>query len=104
MKTTNHRGMNERLAFIDILRGVSSFAVAIGHLLFQFFLAPMEYSQVIMALPTQAVVFPNWLNTVALIGPALSATSVAVFFLISGFVIPFTLEKSSINNLSLIHI
>jgi peptidoglycan/LPS O-acetylase OafA/YrhL len=82
-----------RVEFLDILRGLSSVSVAICHLLIQFFLAPNEYARIIMATPIQQQIVPEWIGYISWIGPNLIITNVAVFFLISGFVIPFSFKK-----------
>jgi peptidoglycan/LPS O-acetylase OafA/YrhL len=84
-------GSANRLAFADILRGVAALAVVVGHFTYLFLHSPELVAQLTMAEPLQPVAIPA--VVIRLIGLfEFPSIGVAVFFLISGFVIPLSLE------------
>lgn len=84
-----------RLAFLDVLRGLAAPAVVIGHYIVLFLTAPQIVAKFTMAEPIAVVALPAPLTQFyALFN--LAGVGVGVFFLISGFVIPLSLEGASV--------
>lgn len=89
--------MSQRLEFANALRGIAAFTVVIAHLFGVFWYArDLAGAAANTTVPSvEAVPIPalvQWLNAVPIIwGPF----GVALFFLISGFVIPFSFRKAS---------
>jgi peptidoglycan/LPS O-acetylase OafA/YrhL len=84
-------GLANRLAFADLLRGLAALAVVIGHYSILYLTEPHIISAVTLGEPTRAVPVPEGLASI-LSWFNFPAIGVAVFFLISGFVIPLSLE------------
>ena len=89
----------QKIEFANTLRGFAALAVLISHYLGAFWTRrpAVEYltntpSLSIDLHPTPTIV--TWLNAFPIFN--WGAVGVAIFFLISGFVIPFTLRKSSL--------
>jgi peptidoglycan/LPS O-acetylase OafA/YrhL len=83
-----------RLAFADLLRGIAALIVVVGHFTYLYLHSPEVVAVITMSEPTPAVEFPQLilkLNDLF----NLPSMGVAVFFLISGFVIPLSLEGTS---------
>ena len=85
----------QRLAFADVLRGLASITVVIGHFIVLSLTAPDHVAAVTAGAPGEKVAFPAWLDQ-AIVMANPPATGVAVFFLISGFVIPMSLANSTV--------
>ncbi len=95
MQSVAMKGSADRLAFADLLRGLAAPAVMLGHFTILYLTDPR-----IVALITQAELYPktepsafvdflnNYFN--------FASIGVAVFFLISGFVIPLSLEGTDV--------
>jgi peptidoglycan/LPS O-acetylase OafA/YrhL len=90
-------GSSQRLAFADLLRGLAALTVVLGHFTVLFLQRPKIVAALTMAEPGQAVSFPAWIDRAYDIFN-LASIGVAVFFLISGFVIPLSLEGSSVRS------
>ena len=87
-------GSADRLAFADLLRGVAALAVVIGHFTVLYLTAPDVVSLIVMGEPSTKVVLPQIAtDLIELVN--LPSMGVAVFFLISGFVIPLSLEGTT---------
>jgi peptidoglycan/LPS O-acetylase OafA/YrhL len=84
-------GLANRLAFADLLRGLAALAVVIGHYSLGYLIEPHVIAAVTLGEPTQAVPLPESLAPI-LFWFNFPSIGVAVFFLISGFVIPLSLE------------
>ncbi|WP_167444519.1 acyltransferase family protein [Paraburkholderia bryophila] len=89
---------NQRLEFANALRGVAALSVLISHYLGIFWFARPITEALInapiadaAALPTPAIA--AWLESLPI---ASGPFGVALFFMISGFVIPFSFERSSV--------
>ena len=84
----------QRLAFADVLRGLASLGVVVGHFLFLPLTKPDLVATITAGVPGEAVAFPAWVNwLIVTFSPP--GIGVAVFFLISGFVIPMSLATST---------
>lgn len=83
------RGRASRYGFIDSIRGIAACLVLLQHSLYQ--------SGLLGPWPNERLTgfIPNWLE--------LGETGVVAFFLVSGFVIPFSLEKTNDFKLFWIH-
>lgn len=85
----------ERLAFVDLLRGLAAFGVAIGHLVMLFLLYPAVVANITMAEPIPPLSIPSaFVKAYEIVDFA--SVGVAAFFIISGFVIPLSLEGASV--------
>ena len=85
----------DRVEFADLLRGLAAFAVVIGHLILCFAYDPPLMALITLSEPWPPIVVPQIVDGLARVfGDAVMG--VAVFFLISGFVIPLSLEGTSI--------
>jgi len=91
--------MHKKIAFANTLRGLACLAVVFNHHYGVFWFGRQTVSNLINAPILDAATYPTplgitWLNTI----PAINwgAYGVALFFLISGFVIPFSLQKTSL--------
>lgn len=87
---------NKRIDFANTLRGFAALAVVISHYYGVFWSMRVEVGHIINAptLPLETHAFPSyisWLHAVPIFN--WGAYGVALFFIISGFVIPFTLQK-----------
>jgi peptidoglycan/LPS O-acetylase OafA/YrhL len=83
-----------RLAFADLLRGLAALIVVLGHYTLLYLTRPEIVATITLGEPTPAMTIPQS------IAPVLdlfnfASIGVAVFFLISGFVIPLSLEGTS---------
>jgi peptidoglycan/LPS O-acetylase OafA/YrhL len=87
-------GSANRLAFADLLRGVAALAVVIGHFTVLYLTAPDVVSLIVMSEPSAKVMLPK-IATDLIELFNLPSMGVAVFFLISGFVIPLSLEGTT---------
>jgi peptidoglycan/LPS O-acetylase OafA/YrhL len=87
-------GSANRLAFADLLRGIAALVVVIGHFTILYLTAPEVVSHIVMSEPSAPVTLPP-LVTELFEMLNLPSMGVAVFFLISGFVIPLSLEGTS---------
>jgi peptidoglycan/LPS O-acetylase OafA/YrhL len=87
-----------KLEFADCLRGLACLAVLASHLLGLFWNAPEMAAQFANAAPPPAELRPPVVALVTRVVPHvdLGALGVAVFFLISGFVIPISLDRYSV--------
>lgn len=84
-------GAVNRLAFADLLRGIAALGVVIGHFTVLYLTNPDVVSLIAIGEPSQAVILPK--SVTEFIGFFnLPSMGVAVFFLISGFVIPLSLQ------------
>jgi peptidoglycan/LPS O-acetylase OafA/YrhL len=88
----------QRIAFANTLRGIAALTVVINHYFGVFWLSRDVIERMINAplLPLEAVATPEvvlWISTMPYFN--WGAFGVALFFLISGFVIPFSLRKLS---------
>jgi len=82
-----------RIAFAHNLRGIAALLVAIAHLVLMFWANP-AYTSVLVnapAYPGPAIAAFQWLSSHLPLAPA--HLGVALFFLISGFVIPFSFQR-----------
>jgi peptidoglycan/LPS O-acetylase OafA/YrhL len=87
-------GSANRLAFADLLRGIAALVVVIGHFTVLYLTAPEVISAIVMSEPSAAVPLAKILaDLVELLD--LPSMGVAAFFLISGFVIPLSLEGTN---------
>jgi peptidoglycan/LPS O-acetylase OafA/YrhL len=84
----------QRLAFADLLRGLAALTVALGHFTVLFLNAPDVVAKITVAEPISKIGFPDALAK-AYSFFDLASVGVAVFFLISGFVIPLSFEGAS---------
>lgn len=87
-------GSANRLAFADLLRGVAALVVVIGHFTVLYLTAPKVISLIVMSEPSAAVRLPQILTELVEIFN-LPSMGVATFFLISGFVIPLSLDGTN---------
>jgi peptidoglycan/LPS O-acetylase OafA/YrhL len=87
-------GSANRLAFADLLRGIAALVVVIGHFTVLYLTAPDVVSLVTMGEPSAKVMLPQ-IATDLIELFNLPSMGVAVFFLISGFVIPLSLEGTT---------
>lgn len=85
----------ERLAFADVLRGLAAPTVVFGHFIVLYLQAPQVVARITMGEPIQPVAFPAVIDSLYSIFN-LPGIGVAVFFLISGFVIPLSLDGASV--------
>jgi peptidoglycan/LPS O-acetylase OafA/YrhL len=81
--------MNKKIVFANTLRGFAAFSVVISHYLYVFGAAPKAVGDMINA--PALTLPPHAFASVSSGGPF----GVALFFLISGFVIPFSLQKTT---------
>lgn len=94
MVTRTISSSGDRLAFADLLRGPAALAVAIGHFTVLFLTDPNTVAKIALSTPGEAVKLPAAVaDAYSVINPA--SLGVAVFFLISGFVIPLSLDGVS---------
>jgi peptidoglycan/LPS O-acetylase OafA/YrhL len=84
--------MDERLEFANALRGIACLAVVSDHFLGVFWFSPVA-SEIINAPPMPSAAAP-WF-TVLTATFSLGAYGVALFFILSGFLIPASLEKQN---------
>ncbi|MBV9066082.1 MAG: acyltransferase, partial [Methylobacteriaceae bacterium] len=87
-------GSANRLAFADLLRGIAAFVVVLGHFTVLYLTNPTIVSQIVMSEQRTAVPLPRVVNDLVTLFD-LPSMGVAVFFLISGFVIPLSLEGTN---------
>jgi peptidoglycan/LPS O-acetylase OafA/YrhL len=87
-------GAGGRLAFADLLRGIAAFIVMVGHFTILYLTAPAVVALLTNSEPAAAGYVPEFIKTLY-DRVDLAATGVAVFFLISGFVIPLSLERAT---------
>jgi peptidoglycan/LPS O-acetylase OafA/YrhL len=84
----------DRLAFADFLRGIAALVVVLGHFTVLYLTSPQIVSYITMGAPAPAVAMPAIVSRLVDLFD-LPSTGVAVFFLISGFVIPLSLDGTS---------
>lgn len=85
----------DRLEFADLLRGLACLTVVVGHLTIDFLNDPPLIAFITRSEPWPSIILPDTIDR--LIGIFdMAAMGVAVFFLISGFVIPLSLERTTI--------
>lgn len=88
--------MNERVEFANQLRGIACLAVLISHYFGVFWTAPHLVSQLIFSTPLSIGQVPWIIEKINHLPYfVFSSFGVSLFFLISGFVIPFSLKSSS---------
>ena len=88
--------MNERVEFANQLRAVAALSVLISHYLGVFWYSPHLVSQLIFSTPLSIPHIPKIIRIINHIPHfSFSAFGVSLFFMISGFVIPFSLKTSS---------
>jgi peptidoglycan/LPS O-acetylase OafA/YrhL len=85
----------DRLEFADLLRGLACLAVVLGHLTIDFLNDPPLIAFITMSEPWPSITVPDVLDRL-LNTFSIAAMGVAVFFLISGFVIPLSLEATTV--------
>ncbi|TGQ19340.1 acyltransferase [Mesorhizobium sp. M00.F.Ca.ET.217.01.1.1] len=86
---------HDRIEFANSLRGFAALAVACGHLIGLFWLFPRTVS-VFTGTPEMVPILPDPMLSHIVLWPVnLGVLGVAIFFLISGMVIPISLSKSS---------
>lgn len=85
----------ERLAFADILRGLASVIVVLGHFTYLYLHSPTMVASLIYSEPAAVVDLPRAVLSAYDVFNAASV-GVAVFFLISGFVIPLSIENADV--------
>jgi peptidoglycan/LPS O-acetylase OafA/YrhL len=95
MRIETDASPSSRLAFADLLRGLAAFLVMLGHYTILYLDSPAVVAALTNAEPAQTTPLPQVIVT-AYATLDVAATGVAVFFLISGFVIPLSLEGSGI--------
>lgn len=85
-----------RLLFAHVLRGVAAVLVVASHF-FDGFWTETTIAPAMIAAPPHAWMVPAVVSAVVAVAPqhALGHLGVAIFFLISGFVIPFSIERQS---------
>lgn len=94
--------MNRKLSFLQMLRGGAALSVMISHLLFMFFLGNEAIAQIFPYLPQVFMDLSDFnilfdINQILnQAGVNFGAYGVAIFFLISGFVISLSLEHKRI--------
>ncbi len=76
---------NQRIYFYDELRGFSVFIVIIAH-----FIIGFNFFKGYLYNPKEELIYPSWFIDLL---PIDGAFGVAIFFLISGFVIPLSLSN-----------
>jgi peptidoglycan/LPS O-acetylase OafA/YrhL len=91
-------GNKQRLEFANALRGVAALSVLISHYLGIFWFArPITESLINAPVPGAAMLpapgIAAWLDSIPI---ATGPFGVALFFMISGFVIPFSFERTSV--------
>ena len=91
--------MNQKIGFIQALRGWAAVAVMLGHLLFRFFNGNSTVSQAFPYLPeSNTGGMLTGINDIFLqMNFDLGPYGVAIFFLISGFVISISLQRQSVH-------
>lgn len=92
---------HKRIEFANSLRGLAAISVIISHYFGVFWLNREAVESLINAplLPQSSYAMPSyllWLHSLSIFN--WGAYGVALFFLISGFVIPFTLKRSSLSS------
>lgn len=91
IKLKNFINNNEKLEFAHVLRGMAALIVVLfAHLGGVFFTNPNAADNLINA-PYREVLYDNPFNLISFIGLNAGHLGVSLFFLISGFVIPFSL-------------
>lgn len=93
--TIRDQSTSERLAFADVLRGLAAPTVVLGHFIVLYLQAPQVVARITMGEPIQPTAFPAAIDALYSIFN-LPGIGVAVFFLISGFVIPLSLDGATI--------
>ncbi|MBV9065043.1 MAG: acyltransferase, partial [Methylobacteriaceae bacterium] len=86
-----NRGSANRLAFADLLRGIAALVVVIGHFTVLYLTNPTIVALIVMSETRSAVPLPRLVTQFVELFD-LPSMGVAAFFLISGFVIPLSLE------------
>lgn len=81
-----------KYAFANACRGVAALSVAVSHLALSFWLHP-DNVRTVTGLPTQAADAPGFAELLGRVPVNLGAFGVALFFVVSGFVIPVSLER-----------
>lgn len=79
-------------AFANACRGVAALSVAVSHLALSFWLHPGNV-RAVTGLPSPAVHAPAFAELLGRVPVNLGAFGVALFFVVSGFVIPVSLER-----------
>ena len=85
----------DRLAFADVLRGMAALIVVLGHFTVLYLSSPAVVAALTYAEPAQNTVMPAALAAFYELFNAASV-GVGVFFLISGFVIPLSIETATV--------
>ncbi len=87
----------DRIWFIQLLRAVAILLVVFGHVLLNFWCANQLYSTTLRIAPLQNLVVPDYLVKICLLVQSYQLhpelIGVGVFFLVSGFVIPISVER-----------
>lgn len=91
--------MNNRLIFCDYLRGIAALCVLVGHFLYSFFIPDcMSHNAGVINMTVSNVDVPqmtHWILFNKYFPGFLGVFGVCVFFLISGFVISYSLDKKT---------
>ena len=89
------RARSDRLAFADVLRGLAALTVVIGHFTFLYMTSPAVVATLTYAEPAESMALPAAIGAINDVFNW-AAVGVAVFFLISGFVIPLSMETATV--------
>lgn len=89
------RSASERIEFANTLRGLAAFVVLIAHVGVTYWYHP-AIVEWLTGVPYTKTAAPKFFTALNLTYDAIGGYGVALFFVISGFVIPFSLERYSV--------